>query len=454
MPESATVLQSLVALLHRPVADQDLARARLHLLDWLSCAVLGAAQPQATGFRAMSEQWATPGPCSVIASDNPTTDWQGALWRNAALGNIAEMDDVHRQSILHPGPVVIPVALAMAEQVGATPRQLLEAIIKGYEATIRVGRALDSRHYAFYHNTATAGAFGAAVAAGVMLRLSDDQMVSAIGLAGSRTGGLWQMRHSDNQTKQFHCVDAATTGTTAALMAESGVIGVADILEGQQGFFAATCDSANIDLVTSNEADWLLHSCSFKPWAACRHAHPAIDAARALGDVKVDDIDEVEVGVYQDAVKFCDCSDPQTVLQAKFSIQHAVAVTLLYQRPEPRHFAVECINDPAVSALRNVINVYEDNSLTNCYPEHFSAKISLKTHAGERRAAAVNDAWGDPENPLTEADLIAKAVQLMTVGGATEISARALIEAALNLNSAASLNPLSTAIRNLEVANG
>jgi len=155
----------------------------------------------------------------------------------------------------------------------------LDAIVIGYEATIRIGRAVGTGHYAFWHNTATCGPFGAAAAACHLLEGSD--LRSALGLAGTQAAGLWQTRHEpDSMAKQLHAGHAAHAGVLAAILSKQGFQGPRSILEGEQGFFAAMCPGADPeDVLVNPDSEWLLHETSLKPYPACRHAHPAIDAA-------------------------------------------------------------------------------------------------------------------------------------------------------------------------------
>jgi len=129
------------------------------------------------------------------------------------VSNVLEMDDVDRQAVLHAGPTVIPAALAMAEHIGASEKDFLDAIVIGYEATIRIGRAVGAGHYAFWHNTATCGPFGAAAAACYLLK-------------GSQAAGLWQTRHEpDSMAKQLHAGHAAHAGVLAAILSKQGFHG-------------------------------------------------------------------------------------------------------------------------------------------------------------------------------------------------------------------------------------
>ena len=180
-----TVTQSLADIVRRPIRDADRDRAATLLLDWTGCAVAGRAEPAGENIAAAFHNES--GTCTRIGASSASP--QMAALHNGCLGNVLEMDDVDKRAVLHAAPTVIPAALAMAEHVGASSQDFLDAIVVGYEATIRIGRAVGPGHYAFWHNTATCGPFGAAAAACHLLEGSD--LVSAFGLAGTQAAGLW-----------------------------------------------------------------------------------------------------------------------------------------------------------------------------------------------------------------------------------------------------------------------
>jgi 2-methylcitrate dehydratase PrpD len=254
-----SLTERLADRLAQPVDANARPRAALLLLDWLGCALGARRDPLATALSGIVRT-APIGPASALGAGQH--DAASALLLNAALGNILEMDDLHREAILHPGPIVIPTALAAVESVDGDAESLLNAIVRGYEACIRIGRALGRGHYRYWHPTSTAGAFGAAAAAASALGLSPGATADALGTAGSRTGGLWQMRHESVPTKSIHNAEAARSGLLAAQLARAGVHGPRRILEGEQGLFAATAPDAVAPRVVAMESDWLIHSTS------------------------------------------------------------------------------------------------------------------------------------------------------------------------------------------------
>lgn len=386
--------ERLALHLSRPVPEPVRRRSRLHLLDWLGCVAAARSSELA-------------GRLSGIAP----------LAKAAWLGNLLEMDDVHRGAILHPGPVIWP---AILRQRDMPLDDALVAAVRGYEAIIAVGSMLDARHYAYWHNTATAGVFGAAAAAASAVGADAGQLTAALGLAGSVAGGLWQMRHEPVMAKQWHVAHAVETGCAAAHYASRGITGPRFILEGPHGLLAATCERAGpLEL----HAGWRIEEVSFKPWAACRHTHPAITAAlelRAEGALQ----GRITVRTYRDALVFCDRADPRTVAEAKFSLQHAIAVVRASGAPRPEDFEPEAI--AAFAALRQDVRVVEDDELTAAYPHHFGAEVT--TASGR---VMCRDALGDPERPLSDASLLAKARALMHWGGITPREADNAIRAVL-----------------------
>ena len=377
---SPPLLARLSEALARRPAKSERQRARLHLLDWLAC-VAGARQTEA----------------GALGAAIGRAGWERATY----LGNVLEMDDVHRRALLHPGPVIWPAAMSVAS---ADMDTRLDAAVRGYEAMIAVGAAMDARHYAHWHPTATMGGMGAAAAMGSLIGFAATEYAQALANAGSVAGGLWHMRHDDVLTKQWHVYHAVRTGRDAALHVHYGATGPKGLLEGPQGLFAAFTDAPGA-LASAGEGRWLIGEVSFKPFAACRHAHPAIDAAmtlRAEGRLEAPFV----VETYADALAFCNRPDPRTELEAKFSLQHALAVVADGRDAEAGDFTPEAI--AALAPLRAQVSVAEDPAITARYPAHFGARVN---------GLELVDTLGDPERPVSEERLLAKLHSLVRWGG-------------------------------------
>lgn len=424
--------RGLVRILDRPIGDADRHRAALHVLDWVGCAVAGATTPPgkamiAYGCTMPAGRCRTVGGLSLASRD--------AALVNGAFGNVLEMDDLYRTALVHPGPVVVPVALAVAEEMGAPAAALLDAVVRGFEAMIRVGRSVGPTHYKYFHNTATCGVFGSAAAAGSLLGLDEDRMLDALGNAGTQAAGLWQCRLEDTMSKQLHNGRSAESGLIAAQLALHGFTGAQRILEGPLGFYNAMCPDGWPDrLLEQPDAAWLMHGTSFKPWPACRHAHPTIDAVLAVrGTVAVEDVRRIVVETYRDAVSICDNPNPRTPVQAKFSLQHASAVVFLRGAPKLDDFDTPAAEDPTIAALRAKVELREAESRTKAYPAHFGASIRIELKNGEAVAYDVPDALGDPENPLATESLCDKARMLLASANYSNAAADEIVSAALAL---------------------
>jgi 2-methylcitrate dehydratase PrpD len=444
LSDEKSVTERLVERLSRPIDAVDRQRAARHLVDWIGCAVIGRTTE--TGRLVTAEAEPRENGASQLFG-RMSADSVTAAFALGGFGSILEMDDVHRAALLHPGPVVIPAALAVATD--ATPADaFLDAIIRGYEAMIRLGRAVGAGHYAHFHNTSSCGGFGAAVAAGSLLGLDATGLVNALGNAGSLSGGLWQCRNEPVMTKTLHVAEAARRGVMAARLAMRGFTGPRFILEGPQGFFAALCPGASAEGVLAGpDAGWLIAETSFKPWPACRHAHAAIDAALALRDELAGrSIATIAIDTYADAKLFCDRVRPETTLQAKFSLQHAVAVTLCDGAPPLDAFDLPALDRPELVDLRERTTVTANDAFTAPYPRHFGSAVTLTLGSGETLTRSVADAWGDSENPISDAALFAKARDLMQAAGLSRQGADELVASALGLAEGGTLAPLRHAM--------
>ncbi|MEP5938425.1 MAG: MmgE/PrpD family protein [Erythrobacter sp.] len=401
---SEPLFSQLANRLARNVSDSEKKRARMHLLDWLAC-VAGARDMEAGHLGSMISR----------------LGWEKATYP----GNALEMDDVHRTSLLHPGPVIWPTAMSMG---GAGMDARLDAGVRGYEAMIAIGAAFDAHHYTHWHPTATMGVFGSTAAFGSLIGFAPIEYANALGNAGSVSGGLWHMRHDDVLTKQWHVYHAVRTGRDAAMHVHYGATGPQGLLEGPQGMFAAMTKQHSE--LASNGSGWLIDEVSFKPFAACRHAHPSIDAAmelRAAGKLQAPYV----VETFSDALTFCDRPHPKTELEAKFSLQHAVAVVADGRPANPEDFTEESIAQ--LAELRAQVSVKEDPVITARYPAHFGARVN---------GYELADTLGDPERPVSEEKIVEKMHVLAKWGGLAKSEADKAVSLALHQDDAAAIDAM------------
>lgn len=423
-----------IALLRREVGQEDRELASYRLLDWLGCAVVGAKEKQG---RAIARYARTLPEGSVVCIGGGRREASMAAFVNGSLGNILEMDDLHRMSIVHPGDTIIPAVLAVAQRESSTAKSLLTAIVRGYEAAICVGQAAGPEHYHYWYSTATCGVFGAAVAAASLMGLDEDELADAIGLAGMQASGLWQCRLEAGFAKQLATARAAQSGVMAADLAKEGFPAPRQIIEGELGLLAATSPLARFETLGENDTcRWKIGEVSEKPWPGCRHTHPVVEAAlRYRLSVPYEQIDHVEIHTYKSAVEFCDDPLPDSPHRARFSLQHAFAVAFSKGEPELRDYEGDVLTDVVIDQLRRKVTVFEAPALSDEFPRRFGCQVRLYTTSGDCIEESILSAKGDPENPVDRAASLRKFSLLASHAGLADDIAVNLEQAVLNLPS-------------------
>jgi 2-methylcitrate dehydratase PrpD len=396
------------------VPPEVLQTAAWWVLDWLGAAIAGL--DSAPGRIMLEHTGAQPAGLASCIGMAEGRSAQVAALHNGVISHVVEMDDVHRAAIIHPGVVVIPAALAVAEQIGATGEDLLTAVTLGYEIAIRVGESVGKTHYFHWHNTSTCGVFGATAAAGWLLGLDEQRLTWALGNAGSQAGGLWEFIADGAMSKVLHAGRAAANGVLAAELGALGFTGARKILEGRQGFFAATAPDGNPAAVTDGLGDgWKLPGSSIKPYPSCRHTHSAVDATLALRQehgISVKDVDRIEIDAYQATLDLTDNPTPAHPYAAKFSVHYCVARALADGALTPADFSDELIAEPALRDLMLRTTARLDPELNARAPRELPARVRLHLKDGRQVEHLVLSAKGDPEAPLTEQELTDKFVSL------------------------------------------
>jgi len=342
-----------------------------------------------------------------------------AAFANASIHHAIELDDTHSGASLHPGTAVIPAALALAEARRAGGRMLLRAMVLGYEVAVRLGRAVDpAAHYARgFHPTSTCGTFAAAVAAGIVLGLKEEPLAHALGIAGSFAAGNIEFLNDGSLTKRIQPGMAAWGGTVAALLAERGLTGPRDILEGRYGFLRGYSDAADPARLSEGLGlGFALMETGIKPHACCRYCQSPIDgvlALRAEHHIAPEAVEKITVGLVAQGVKNV-AEDPErrrapaTVVDAQFSVYYCVAAALVCGNAFIEAFQPEQLMNPAIRALARKIEAVHDPSLEPFFPKEWPAWVTVRLRDGREVTARVRSAKGDPENPVTREEVRAK----------------------------------------------
>lgn len=371
------------------------------------------------------------GPSENLVSGRGTSPVFAAM-ANAAAAHMVEQDDVHNGAVFHPAAVVFPPAIAVAQALGRSGKELLAACVAGYEVGIRVGEFLGRSHYRIFHTTGTAGALAAAAAVGNLLRLDSEQMLNAFGSAGTQAAGLWEFLKDAADSKQLHTARASANGLMAAWIARDNFTGARQILEGAQGMAAGMSTDADPAKLTDGLGSrWTVLETSFKFHASCRHTHPAADALlKAMQDnqLTADDIVRVETHVHQGAIDVLGpVVNPVTVHQSKFSMGTVLALIALHGRAGLAEFDA-ALGDTKVAEFREKVSMELDAEVDGAYPARWIGKVTVHTRDGRKLAARVDEPKGDPGNTLSRAEIEDKVLRLGTYrNAASEETVRAII---------------------------
>lgn len=424
--------------------------ARLSFLDWLGSVIAGGTTRPIQMLVQVAKGLGGK-PQATVIPDGSRTSCHLASLVNAASSHVVEMDDLHKPSVLHPAAPVISPALAVAERDAISGAELLCAIVAGYEVAIRAGEALGPSHYHFWHTTATCGVFGSAAATGRILRLTPEQLIWALGNAGTQSAGLWQFLVEGAMSKQLHLAKAAADGLLAALLAQQGFTGSSQIFEGEKGLARATSAAPDLGRLTKDLGDGPLRILenSFKAHAACYHIHSTIEAAMALKsrfDLQPAEISRITVRLYSAAVDLLQDVELVNPYAAKFSVPYCIATALLKGRVGLGEFTEEAIRDETVHQLMSLVEVLRDQQLDQGYPDAWPAIVTIETAEGVRLETRVDYPKGDPKNPMDRDGLIEKFHHL-TGRVLPEASRLLLVERCLTLDTLQNVQHLWTGVQ-------
>jgi 2-methylcitrate dehydratase PrpD len=421
-------------------------RAEDLFLDWFGSTLAGkGARPVETIERFAQLMGPGSGSAEVLISRRATTPLFAAMV-NAASSHFAEQDDVHNGSVFHPAAVVFPPALAVAQSLGSSGRELLTAAVAGYEVGIRVGEFLGRSHYRIFHTTGTVGTVAAAAAVGRLLKLTPDQMLNAFGSAGTQAAGLWEFLRDAADSKQLHTAHAAASGLSSAYLAKEGFTGAQHILEGAQGMAAGMSKDADPARLTDRLGErWALAETSFKFHSSCRHTHPAADALLQVVQqhgLKPEQIVRVTTHVHQGAIDVLGpVVNPQTVHQAKFSMGTVLGLIAQFERAGLKEFDNE-FNDARIAAFRAKVHMELDSEVDSAYPARWIGKVTVETSDGRTLHGRVDEPKGDPGNTLSRDELEQKALRLADFSSAaTEEEMRGAFSRIWNLAQAERVEP-------------
>lgn len=403
-------LLSLAALRSAEVPVSALAMARLSLFDWMVVARAGRNEPAAKIIRELISSEGGARRASLVGGGMAPA--RGAALVNGTISHALDYDDTHFGHVGHLSVGIYPAAIALAEDRGASRDAAIEAFLLGAEAAIRIGMVLGTVHYnRGFHQTATAGAFGATIAAGRILSLDQERMRAALSLAATRASGL--KSQFGTMGKPYNAGVAASNGVEAAMLAARGFTSADDGVAGPQGFIVTHSDAPEYARFWQSPppATFLFEDNKYKLHACCHGTHAMIEAlaaARAASGLSAGDVRRVAIRVNPRWLKVCDIKAPRTGLEVKFSyVWLAGMVFAGIDTAADSSYADALCADQALAAFARRVEVEGDDSVSD------TATVGvIDTHDG-RQIAISHDLAARLSPELLESGLRKKAAGLL-----------------------------------------
>jgi 2-methylcitrate dehydratase PrpD len=349
------------------------------------------------------------GKCSVLGDARAYAPTAAALI-NGTLAHSLDFDDTHAEASLHSSAPIVPATLAAAELTGAPGKNLIAAVVAGYEVQIRLSLALNpTDHYdRGFHPTATCGVFGAAAAAGKLLGMDAAGIQNAFGIALSQAAGSMEFLTDGAWTKRSHVGQAAQNGLICAVLAAEGFKGPKQAFEGRAGFLNAYAPNADASRAVAGLGQtWQTMRLAVKPYPSCRYSHAAIDGLVALmkeHELKADEVTEIEIGLPETGWKIIggpdDKTNPQSVVDGQFSMPFCAAVVLreggLAWDDYKKH-----LNDETTRALTRKVKTVVDARAEAEFPANMAGVAKIRTASGDYECL-VTVPKGEPDNFLDD----------------------------------------------------
>jgi 2-methylcitrate dehydratase PrpD len=374
------------------------------LLNWLGCAI-GASHHDAPQAALAAMAMLEPSPQATVLGRSERLDIAGAALVNGVSSHTFDFDDTHLRTIIHPAGPVASAALALAEHLHASGRELIDALVLGVDVSCRIGNVMYPEHYdRGWHITGSTGMLGAAAACSRLLKLDAGRTAMALGIAASQPVGLREQ--FGTMTKPLHPGAAARNGLIAALMASKGFTASARALEAPRGFVqvvSSRCDwfEATDDLGERFE----IAANTYKPFACGIVVHPAIDACVQLRDrgVVAAQVERIALRVHPLVLELTGKKEPVDGLEAKFSVYHGCAAGLIFGRAGEAEYADDIVCRDDVVALRRKVAAVADPAMA---ADAVDLVVTLVD--GQRIELSVAHAIGSLARPMSDAALAAK----------------------------------------------
>lgn len=432
MNVSDSFVNNIIAFSRRSFSEEVLHHARKCYLDYLGCVLGGFKQNQDKLLHILSTGLLDPGDCTVLGSD-VKLPFRDAGFINGFHSHVMEMDDGHRYAMLHVEAPVFSAMTALYEKKHLTSDAFYKGVIVGYEVTVRMSRAMQPWHKVRgFHSTGTCATIGVAMAAAMALDYDFLQTKSTLSAAASSAAGLLEILSDDSELKPYNVGRAVMDGLTAAYIGKVGYISPVDILGGKRGFLNVMTDTQETTFLTvfNNDEEPCILGNFFKPYPACRHCHSTIDAALQIArenDIVAKDIERIRIGVYKLALAGHDHIAVHSSKSAMMSIPYGAVVALARKDAGLDQYMEDVVLSDDIQELLKKVEIREDPDLTGLLPDIRGSKVEVET-ADKKYHSRVNHSLGEPENPMTDEDIMEKFTKLALFAGLNMDEAKSIAD--------------------------
>ena len=410
-PSRSAELAEFLSGLHGRIAPERIAAAGNCVTDTLGAIAYGAQLPWSRAAARHALATGGGGACTVVGWDEPASPAMAAL-ANGAAAHAFEIDDVHEEAVNHPGAVVVPAALAAAEEVDAPGLAFLEAVVVGYEAMGRAGLAVGpvSHMLSGFHPTSMSGVFGAAAAVAHLRGFDAERLNHALGIAASLASGTTEFAASGGMTKRIHAARAAEGGVMAAALAADGFEGARDGLAGRYGFCRVFTDDPQPQRLTERLGErWMIDEITIKPYPSCSDLHPMVQAASELvaaHGLAPADIARIVVYSTTKVAELNDMDGTSSVMAAQYSAPFNVALAVLADPADPAAFDPDRIAVPSLAAMQaKVVALVPTPEFDATYAWKQGARVQITLTDGRVLERTVHGQRGSMHDPLTDDEI-------------------------------------------------
>ncbi len=413
LPNATRDLARFASAIQFSDLSQDIVeRIKLCVLDHIGCVLYGATLPwtQKVADLAMAEGAK---PVASLYGMGKKSSVSLAALVNGTSGHAFELDDIHKESIVHIGSLSPPVALGFAEAAGgATGKDVITAMVAGYEIGARVGNAATmGLFFRGFHPQGTSGVFASAACAARMLNLNAEQFQHALGISGSQAGGLMAAQEGA-MVKRFHSGRAAQSGVYAAQLAQRDFTGITDVLEAAYGgYLTVYSDTPNAARLTDGLGKtWETLNVGYKPHASVTSIHTALDGLSEImrdHNLKAGDIAKLETGLSPMTHVHCAWEyKAQGVTAAQMNLFYGLAVTALDGMAFTEQYKQSRLNDPAIFDFISRVSAFVDPEIEKMgAPYRHAARVRVTARDGRVIEKLLHHRRGSPENPLKPEDI-------------------------------------------------